>query len=373
MWGSLVADRLKILQIVSGRDLNGALTYCKSLTERLIAAGHEVQVACRRDCWLRDKLPGVSFLETGLDRNLRELRRVSEYVAQEGFDLVHTHMSRAHLFGVLLRLGMKTPVIATAHSCNFQPHWRYNDYVIANSESTLNYHRWTNWISRKRSSHIYCFTQLDRFAARSECAIASTRDQLGIRSTDYVIGVIGQVCHRKGQRTIVEALPEVTKRIPHAKLLLVGPYYERSPHVQELRHFLAQHQLEQCVIWAGATNNVVPYVQLLDLSVVPSNKEPLGLVAVESLAAGTPVIASDVGGLPEIVQHEKTGLLVPRGAPQELAAAIVRSATNPQQTATLAQAGRARVLEMFDPEKLTAEIESIYYHVSGRCRRFIAA
>ena len=94
-------------------------------------------------------------------------------------------------------------------------------------------------------------------------------------------------------------------------------------------------------------------------------KEPLGLVAVESLAAGTPVVASRTGGLPEIVEHEVTGLLVPRGEPRPLARAIVRAACSPQWSLAMAQRGQERVLELFDPDRLTQDVEATYQQVTS--------
>ena len=136
-----------MLQIVSGRDLNGALTYCQFLSDRLTRGGHHVAIACRRDCWLRGHAPaGVTFVESDLKRRYDEVQRIASWIRDQRIDVIHTHMSRAHVFGVLLRMFSRVPVVATAHSCNFQPHWWFNDYVIANSRSTLRYHRLVNLV-----------------------------------------------------------------------------------------------------------------------------------------------------------------------------------------------------------------------------------
>ncbi|MEM8678023.1 MAG: glycosyltransferase family 4 protein [Planctomycetota bacterium] len=359
------AAPLKILQVVSGRELNGALTYCETLTDRLRRRGHEVHVVCRGDCWLRDRLDGVPVLESDLNRTWQELRRVAAYVAEHRFDLIHTHMSRAHFFGVILRVGTGVPVIATAHSCNFQPYWRFNDFVLANSRATLDYHRRVNWVRPQHSRSVYCFTDLDRFRELRPDDAQELRRDLGVTSDEYLIGMVGQVCTRKGQHVLCEALPEVMRRVPEARVVMVGPNHPRSRYARRLRQMLAAHDLESRVIWAGATDDVPRYLSALDLSVVPSLKEPLGLVAVESLAAGTPVIASRTGGLPEIVEHEVTGLLVPRGEPRALARAIVRAACSPQWSLAMAQRGQERVLELFDPDRLTQDVEATYQQVTS--------
>lgn len=360
---------LKVLQIVSGRDLNGALTYCQFLTEQLIQLGHQVSIACRHDCWLRrQNLPGVTFLESNLNRKPAEVRRIGRWIREQKIDLLHTHMSRAHLFGILLRMTTGIPVIATAHSCNFQPHWRLNDFVIANSESTLSYHRWVNWVSAKRSARVYCFTDLHRFRDVDPSLIRSTRQKLGVATEDFLIGVVGQVAHRKGQRYLFESLPRLTAQIPNLKLAVLGPYYDESPYVRQLRAFLHRHQLEDKVIWIGPQTNVEVYMHAFDLCVVPSLKEPLGLVAVEALASATPVVASQTGGLPEIIEHQRTGLLVPRGNATAIEDAVMQLHAEPNRAKTMAARGQSVVRQRFDAATLTRQVAAIYERVASRGR-----
>ena len=109
---------------------------------------------------------------------------------------------------------------------------------------------------------------------------------------------------------------------------------------------------------------------IFDITVVPSVEEPLGLVAIESLAAGTPVVAANTGGLPEIVQHEKTGLLGPPSDSDALATAIMRYINDEELRNRLGEAGKQYVLDRFSPESLVSDIESVYEQVC--CRRSAA-
>jgi starch synthase len=99
--------------------------------------------------------------------------------------------------------------------------------------------------------------------------------------------------------------------------------------------------------------------------VVPSLREPLGLVALESLAAATPVVATRTGGLPEIVAHGSTGLLVPPRRPQQLAEAILQMANDPDSGRAMGQRGRAIVEKKFHPALLTRQVTQIYERVVG--------
>jgi glycogen(starch) synthase len=102
------------------------------------------------------------------------------------------------------------------------------------------------------------------------------------------------------------------------------------------------------------------------LTVVPSLEEPLGLVAIESMMAETPVIASRTGGLTEIIEHEKTGLLVPRRDHRALGDAVLRLASDARLREQLVQAGRAFVKQRFAPDVLVNQIESIYRQIADR-------
>ena len=142
-------------------------------------------------------------------------------------------------------------------------------------------------------------------------------------------------------------------RLPDLKLAVLGSYGRRKPFTLKLRKMLLDHNLQNRVEWLGRRDNVEDFMTLFDLTVVPSIQESLGLVAIESLAAGTPVIAANTGGLPEIVRHEETGLLFP-----------------PEDSNALgdAEAGRQHVLNRFSPPALVAQIEATYRQVCNRRR-----
>jgi glycosyltransferase involved in cell wall biosynthesis len=260
------------------------------------------------------------------------------------------------------------PVIATAHSCKFQLHWKLNDFVIANSRSTLNFHRRVNWVGNSVSDVVYCFTDLDRFQHVSPTRVQQIRSQLRVCDDDYLVGVVGQIAPRKGQLYLLRALPRMLAEVPHLKVALLGPYHRQWPYVQRLRAILMRQGLAGRVKWVGPKDNVQDYMQAFDVCVVPSLQEPLGLVAVEALAAGTPVVASRTGGLPEIVTHEATGLLVPRKNSDALSDAIVRLAGDPDLARQLAARGRAQVLQRFQPQELTRQVEAIYERVVANAK-----
>ncbi|MEL7496987.1 MAG: glycosyltransferase family 4 protein [Planctomycetota bacterium] len=361
---------MNILQIISGRNVNGAVTYCKFLSEQLIQSGHQVTVLCRSGGWLQEHLhPQVNIFESELNRSTTELFRVSRWIRQQRFDVMHTHMSRAHTFGVLMKMMNGTPVVATAHQCSFQLHWRLNDFVIANSKSTAAFQRRYNFVPPEKLGMIHCFTDLERFKHIEPLDVEIVRRQLRLKGNEFLVGTVGDVIARKGQRFLFEALPMIVREVPNFKLVLLGRFNRSERYIKQLRHQIKSESLFTRVKWLGLRDNVQDFMAAFDLCVVPSVEEPLGLVAMEALAAGTPVVASNTGGLPEIVDHGVNGLLAKPKDPQQLAKAIIELARDPERRLRMGEAGRATINFQFDPKRLANQVVGVYDRLVAKRRQ----
>ncbi len=312
--------------------------------------------------------PSIEISPSDLNRfPTTELRRVAKWIEREGFDVVHTHMSRANTFGVLLRLLTGVKVIATAHANHFQPHWRLNDFVIANSQATYDYQVRINRVQRHKIRKVFCYTNLDRFDDVTDRSVRIVKRQLRLKGDEFLIGVVGEVLPRKGQMLMAKSLRMILQTIPNAKVVFLGRFHREESYPRQIRRFMLQNGLSQRTKWLGIRDNVEDFMAAFDLCVVPSYSEPLGLVAIEALAARTPVVAADVGGLPEIVEHEKTGLLFRMGDKKQLANAVIRMARSPELRQSTSERGRESVLAKFDPGRLTEEVLQIYSQTAA-CR-----
>lgn len=359
---------MNILQIISGRDVNGALIYCRLLSERLAERGHAVTLLCRPGSWISEYRPaGVSVVTLPLRwRPGGDLPAVGRMVRELGIELVHSHQSRAHNFAALLRQRTGTPSVATAHARIMQLHWRFHDLVLANSHATAQFLRSRRLVHPARLETVYCYADIQRFASVRADRGAYMRGELHARDGRFLVGVVGEVTPRKGHRYLFEALPAIVRAIPDARLVLIGRFHRQERLTRSLRQFQLRHGLLRRVHWLGRRQNVEDYLQALDVLVVPSIEEPLGLVAVEAQAAGIPVIAADVGGLPEIVKHNETGLLVPPRDPAGIAEAVLRMHGDGALRKRLASAARESAISMFDPGRLTTAVETCYQRLLGR-------
>ena len=357
---------MHILQVVSGRDLNGAMVYSRLLANTLASRGHRVTLLCRPGSWLLEQEyeSDVDLFASEMKRlPTRDLRQAAQWSKSNQVDLIHTHMTRGHSFGVLLRMMTGIPVVATAHCRSFQLHWKFNDFVIANSASTEAFQRKVNRVSPAKMKTIYCCSDLERFQNPSLKQIRIARRAMGIQDNEPVIGIVGDVCARKGHDCLFEALPRIMSEVPNLKLAVLGRFRRRIPFTMKLRRMLLEQNLQNRVEWLGIHSNVEAFMSLFDVSVVPSIEEPLGLVAIESLATGTPVVASNTGGLPEIVKHEKTGMLFPVGDADALATSVLRCLRDKELCRQLGNTGQQYVLDRFSPNALMPQIEAIYDQV----------
>ncbi len=354
---------MNILQIISGRGVNGALVYCKILSEQLVARGHRVTVVCKPKSWIASNVDRrhVEVVESSMARfPFHEFRRIKSLIQSQRIELIHSHMTRAQNFAVALKYLTGTPVVATAHNRHFELHWNFNDFVIANSRSTYDYHSTINRVPSRRMATIYCCSDYERFEAVTPDSIAVVRKKLRLNNDDFLISVIGEIAIRKGHKYFLQALPEIIEQVPNLKVAFVGRFGRKQPHVRQLRRFILDNDLAGRVRWVGRQKNVSDYAAASEITVVPSIEEPLGLVAIEALMAGTPVVASETGGLTEIVRPNQTGLLFPPTDSLALAKAVIRLAKDAGWRKALGERGRQQMIDRFAPEKLIDQVEDVY-------------
>jgi glycosyltransferase involved in cell wall biosynthesis len=196
----------------------------------------------------------------------------------------------------------------------------------------------------------------------NQTARARVRDELNLSERQPIIGIVGQLTPRKGQLELIRAFAKVVEESPKAVLLVVGaPLFNRDHEYERLlRDTSRQLGIDDRVRLLGARNDVGPIMQALDLLVISSSVEPFGLVAVEAMASGTPVLAAASDGLTEIIEHGIDGWLVPPGDEAALVAAILELSCGPELCARLAQAGKKKVAARFLVDRYMIELERFY-------------
>ncbi len=169
----------------------------------------------------------------------------------------------------------------------------------------------------------------------------------------------GRLVREKGADVLLRAFAEVSKKVPEARLVIAGD----GPESDTLKALMSDLDVTSRVTMPGH----VPHAELIDhfggawVQVVPSLwAEPLGIVAIEAMMRGTAVVASDSGGLREIVEHERTGFLTPPGNERALAHALEIIMSDRRRTEQMGQAGRRRALDVFNEDKVTDRMVQLY-------------
>jgi len=367
---------MRILELISALGINGVSKHALDLGLGLRRCGHEVVYLGRPNSWVIEAARSHQFetLESDLHRwPDDELRRVAKLVREHKIDLVHTHMSKAHFFGVLLKWYSGIPTVATAHSCHLQLHWMANDFVIAVSEATRRYHCRINWVANRRIETIHNFIQFSEIdeVARQQLR-GKVRSSLHLEPTDFVLGVVGRIAPQKGQQCMIEAMPAIVAREPHAKLVFIGGF-ETPEYLVEIERRIDKLQLKDRVQFLGLRTDVLDLYRGMDLLIQPSLWESFPISMLEGMAAGVPIVASDVGGVCECIEHERSGYLVPANKPEPLASAIVGLAHTPAKRERLATEAKRVVRSRFTAESQIPRIMRVFEGVSAKRRHRRAA
>ncbi len=191
---------------------------------------------------------------------------------------------------------------------------------------------------------------------------AAIRERLGLHGP-LVLGV-GRFAEKKGFKYLIRALPLVRERLPDAQVLLVG----FGPLEADLRDEAAALGLDDAVHFGGkiGQRELPEYYAAADVFVLPSvvtrsgDTEGLGVVLLEAMAQGVPVVACDVGGIPDVVKHDDTGLLVRQRDPVDLASKIVRLLCDEDLRTRLVRRGREHVRSSFSWERITHRFDRLY-------------
>jgi glycosyltransferase involved in cell wall biosynthesis len=283
-------------------------------------------------------------------------------------DVVHNHMFHAEVIGTqaawrVAEAGLPRPyVVGTVHSSRIRDEMDRAllrvltpkmDHVIAVSSS----------IVRKLEDEgrhgapvtlIYNGIDLERYDQQLPCC--TLREEYGLPPEGPMVGVVARLEAEKGHPTLLDAWPHVLAEFPTATLLIIGEGSRR----EALEAQAAGLGIASSVIFTGRRDDVPAVTKALDIAVLPSYREAQGLTILEALALSRPVVASNVGGIPEMISDGVTGLLVPPHEPATLAEAVARLLRDHPLADTLGRAGHDLVHERFCVQLMARAVETIY-------------
>ncbi len=182
------------------------------------------------------------------------------------------------------------------------------------------------------------------------------RKRWGVKPEEVLIGTVAVLRNKKGHRFLIRAAVDVLKQHPDTKFLFVGG----GPKETEIRQEIAAKGLRNKFILTGTRQDIPEILNSMDIFVLPSQMEALGQAIAEAMAAGLPVVASNVGGIPELALDGKTGYLVPHSDSKALASAINKLLANPRTAKEMGQAGQKYVQQKFDCRHMIDKTAQLY-------------
>jgi glycosyltransferase involved in cell wall biosynthesis len=358
------------LPIVSGSGINTLLTMqgsrdCGAEVGLASAPGGKLEMLVREGGMYF--YPIRNFVsEVSPFKDLHALWQLNRLLAREKFDLVHTHNSKGGILGRLAARWNHVPsIIHTVHGFAFheEESWffrrlfivlermaaRWCDQMIAISQPMV------EWAQRERIAPPETFVKIyERF--RNEAPSPELRSRFGIQPEETVIGVVSKLWEGKGHEVLIDALARLLEGGCRVKLLVVGEGYLE----EKLKEKVKELGIEQNVIFTGFWSDVPEITALLDISVLPSFYEGMGRVVLEAMAAGKPVVASRVGGIPEFVEDEVTGYLISPGDVDALVQKLETLISDSDLRQKMGQKGAERMRDEHSAETMVNRIHHVY-------------
>ena len=361
MPGSGHSRLLKVLHIDPERSWGGGEAQVFGLLKYLAARGHRNSLASHPDGKLFNRQYPDSVRKIPLvvrnDLDVRPIPAMRRLIHDENFDVVHFHTKRAHALALWLPRGSAIPKYLVTRRMDypepdsFYTRLLYNrrvDGVVAISQSIANSLARAGVVrSRIRLIH----SGIDPVPFSMAARTAKPRDGVSI------VGSAAVLEERKGHAILLQAAQILKSQGKEIKYVFAGEGTLRSK-LEELVRTLG---LTQDVTFVGFTSDVPAFLAGIDIFVMPSLFEGLGVAALEAMAAGKAVVASRVGGLSESIIDGETGLLVPPNDAEMLAAALGRLITDRPLCESMGRRGAERVREIYTIDQMAKQNEAYYY------------
>ncbi len=347
---------MRILQINSAQGWGGGEAHTLMLAQGLRARGQTVVLACQPGSAIAERFGAEGFDQYPLplrgELDLFTAWQLADYQQAHGFDIVHAHLARDYPVAAYATLrAPRMQLVLTRHVLFPLRMWLLNRFVlsrtaaiIAVSESVKSTLIHDSGVPATLISTIYNGIPTAQFAT---ARTGQLRSELSLAGAGVLIGVVGSISPHKGLDTFLRAIPLLTAGHPDAHFVIVGNALHEE-YVTELRNLVLQLGIVNCSWLIGQRADIPQIMKDLTILVMPSQGEAFGLVLVEAMAAGTPVVATSVGGVREIITDGENGLLVPPKDPIRLAKALGGLLKQPALMERLRAAGQSDACRRFD-------------------------
>lgn len=378
-----MGKKLNVLIYLHSREIAGETKHVIGLAKNLDRNHFSLDIACPKGPVAEYLLNEAMDLKDVVvysvpmrgHHDLKSLIYLTKLILKRKYHIVHVHQVTSGVIGrVAGKLGICKVVVTESsitpehywikskmklwvHLHILHPIWNslFVDRLIAISEAVKKSVILREGINPHKVSVIPYGVDFKKSDIK-EKKVSLVREKYRIKKDKCLIGTAARLVDTKGIDVLIRAFSILCQLNSQIRLLIIGD----GPLKYELINEVKRLHLEDVVIFSGWRRDAVSYIQALDIFVLPSIYEPLGLVILEAMASGIPVIGSNVDAIPEIIENDITGMLVPPGDEKKLADAISRMTADRQMARKMARNAIAKIEEKFSLKHTTMKIEKIY-------------
>lgn len=359
---------IKVVHVITDMKIGGAGRWLLNFLRNYDRSSFLIKVVVPQGSMLKDEIQKLD-IETievqGIgdkSLDLSSIMALRSLLRRERPHILHSHASLSARIAARLS-GVKS-IIHTKHCIDHvRTGWKkaaaaglnnwLGDKVIAVSEAVAK-----NLLEAGTPEHKICviYSGVESLKQLSRDEIKSIKDFYGIPEEALVFGMVGRLAAVKDHRSLIEAAGHILRDRTDIRFVIAGT----GPLEQQLKEMAAQKCLNQYIIFTGFLEDVESVYNILDVNMITSKSEALCLSLIEGMSLGKPMIGTAVGGVPEVVKHRETGLLVPPESPEALAAAISELADHQELRIDLGSRAKKMMMEKFSASAMAAEICRLY-------------
>jgi len=374
-------DRITILFLIdSFRGMGGAEKNVLLLSQELNKRDYRCIVCCLKGGWLKTRLrqKGVQVVDLRIKRiynarGITQLFKLIKFIRHEDVRLIVTYHEASDFLGLMAAKLTGRPIISQRRDMGHNLKKRHIImYRILNSlfDRIITVSNAVKQIIVDRektpSGKIVVINNGIEHQAffRKESSTLGLKSQFGINPSERVVGMVADIRRIKGHRFFIEAASLISKKISNVKFLLVGGNFQEDDYsFRNVQEMASQHQLSEKLVYIGPSDNIPQALSIFDIAVLSSLNEGFPNTILEYMAAGKPIVATNVGGNPEIVVHRQTGLLVPPRNPEALASATLQLLKNQELAERMGKMGKKRVESLFPLVRMVDSYDFVYKSV----------
>jgi glycosyltransferase involved in cell wall biosynthesis len=368
-----VPKKIKILEGIRQGKIGGGESYLLSLVENLDRSAFEPVVVSFTDGPMVERLrsQGITthIIYTEKPFDFRVWKRVQKLIEDEHIDIVHAHGTRANSNMFWAAKKTARPLVYTCHAWSF--HLDQNpvvkkmrilgeQYLTAKADVNIcgsKANRETGRQLFKNFDAVIINNSIDPKRFNPHGVYKNIREELGIAVEDLVIASVARFTLQKQPLKLIAAFAEVSKKVPHAKLLMVGDGEQKEEAIRLIQKLGIQNK----VILQPFRQDIPDVLAAVDIFVLPSLWEAFPIALLEAMSMGKAVIGTNVDGTPEIIEHEKNGLLIELdGLEKNIADALLRLCTDHGLLKKLQQAAVKSIYNTYNVETLARKNEDVY-------------